>query len=158
VSNADVGYRRKVLILPIIGILLFVIGSYQSVRFNQNLSRKYYWWSAIRLDRDPLNHHPYSAPECNPETTNCGAELDFLWVDPGPGTRIFETSAAPAFLLGVFLTHLLGRFGISELLTFIIVMPLLIFAWYYFVAWASGRALNRWRSRSAAQGGLKRSL
>ncbi len=150
VSNRNVPRSRSVLILPILGVVLFVIGSYQSVRLNQNLSHKYFWWSAIRLDRDPLNHHPYIAPQCNPETTNCGAELNFVWVDPGPGTRVFSSSATPAFLLGVFLAHLLGHVGISELLTFILAMPPLIFAWYYFVAWACGRALNRWRSNAAS--------
>jgi ABC-type spermidine/putrescine transport system permease subunit II len=39
-------------------------------------------------------------------------------------------SALPAFLIGSLAAYGLGRFGVSEVLSFMISMPLLIFAWY----------------------------
>jgi hypothetical protein len=50
-------------------------------------------------------------------------------------------SALPAFVIGLFITFGLGRFGISEVLSYMISMPLLISAWFYFVGWL----VDRWR-------------
>lgn len=49
--------------------------------------------------------------------------------------------ALPAFVIGLFITFGLGRFGISEVLSYMISMPLLISAWFYFIGWI----IDRWR-------------
>jgi hypothetical protein len=58
-----------------------------------------------------------------------------VWVDPGYLQVALIESALPAFLLGAVFVNALGRLGISEVTTFMVSMPPLIFAWYYFVAW-----------------------
>jgi hypothetical protein len=49
--------------------------------------------------------------------------------------------ALPAFAIGLFITFGLGKFGISEVLSFMISMPLLVSTWFYFVGWL----IDRWR-------------
>jgi high-affinity Fe2+/Pb2+ permease len=58
-------------------------------------------------------------------------------------------SVLPAFVIGLFITFGLGRFGISEVLSYMISMLLLISASFYFAGWL----VDRWRfkrSRVAA--------
>jgi hypothetical protein len=52
-------------------------------------------------------------------------------------------SALPAFVVGEFAVHGLGRMGISQVSSFMFLMPVLIFAWYYFIGWL----LDRWISK-----------
>ncbi|MGB9465504.1 MAG: hypothetical protein WBR10_10350 [Candidatus Acidiferrum sp.] len=49
-------------------------------------------------------------------------------------------SAIPAFVVEAVVIGGLGRIGINEIWGFMISMPLLIFAWYYFVGWL----IDRW--------------
>jgi high-affinity Fe2+/Pb2+ permease len=55
--------------------------------------------------------------------------------------RLFALAALPAFVIGLFITFGLGTFGINEVLSYMISMPLLISAWFYFVGWL----IDRWR-------------
>jgi ABC-type amino acid transport system permease subunit len=64
-------------------------------------------------------------------------------------TRLLEITALPAFVSTLGITESLGKAGMNQIKTFMIFAPLLIFAWYYFVAWALGRALSRWRHRQS---------
>ena len=115
---------------------MFALGSYQSVRLNQILSwHKYYYWSVIRLDRDPLNRWSNTLAICNSQGSDCKVEFDYIRINPGPVAKAFMTSAFPAFFAGTALSHALGWFGISELLTFMITVPVFIFAWYYLLSW-----------------------
>jgi hypothetical protein len=50
-------------------------------------------------------------------------------------------SAFPAFVFGGVIVRSLGRLGISEVSSFMVLMPLLISAWFYFVGWL----VDRWR-------------
>jgi hypothetical protein len=126
-------------ILPLIGLLLFAIGSYASLRFNRLThpnSHKYFWWSSIRLDSDPLNRHP-DRPVCDPveaSSAPCWEHVS-LWVDPGGLAEAFMISALPAFLTGKALAGGLGHLGISEVKTFMLCTPVLVSVWYYFLAW-----------------------
>jgi hypothetical protein len=56
-------------------------------------------------------------------------------VDSGVLARALIFSAIPAFLLGPLITVELGRLGISEVLTFMVSMPLLIGSWFYLLGW-----------------------
>lgn len=69
-----------------------------------------------------------------------------VWVDPGWLARCHVLSALPAFVVGVGIVRGLGRLGVSEVISFMISMPLLIFAWFYFVGWL----LDRWRQKRRA--------
>jgi hypothetical protein len=54
-------------------------------------------------------------------------------------------SALPAFVVGGFAVSGLGRLGLSQVSSFMFLMPVFIFAWYYFVGWL----LDRWIRRLA---------
>jgi|SRR5438045_222583 len=136
---------RWSVILPIIGLILFVAVSYRSVRDNhkgQDEPTRYYWWSSLRLDTDPLNQHPTQAKPCENGERNCW-ELRRRWVTPALLDRFLIVSSLPAFLTGLAIVIGLSNFGIDEVLTFMVSMPILLFGWYYFVGWL----IERWISR-----------
>lgn len=139
-------------VLPIIGVLLFLGESYESVGMNRKAQTgRYFYWSSIRLDSDPLNRNPRPLKllPCEDQSENC-VELypGTIWgVEPGWLIKCFGLSALPAFLFGSVIVHSFGRFGISELQTFMISMPLLIVAWYYFVGWL----VDRWKYKRLRQ-------
>jgi hypothetical protein len=62
------------------------------------------------------------------------------WDAPELQVKILVLSALPAFLVGAFAVDVLGRLGISQVSSFMFLMPVLIFAWYYLVCWL----LDRW--------------
>jgi hypothetical protein len=141
--------NRKLLVLPLLGLLLFGVASYASYRFNQHTNiDKYYWWSSIRLDRDPLNRHPAVTRSCNLGDADCVQwEPLSIWVEPGGFTMVLMTSAFPAFFLGKAVAHAVGRLGVSEVTTFMISVPILMFAWYYFLIWSGLQIVARLRRR-----------
>jgi hypothetical protein len=133
--------------LPVIGLALFSAESYHSIRFNRETQRipsRYFWWSSLRLDSDPLNRHPKDATPCKNGEENCW-DLRDTWVDPAYLTRFQVLTAFPAFIVGGLAVGGLGKLGISEVSSFMFLMPVLIVAWYYFV----GRLLDRWIGRAS---------
>jgi len=143
------------LILPAVGLFLFAFGTYGSVRFNREIPpnlHRYFWWSSIRLDSDPLNTQTESSYSCDasPKEAPCWESVS-IWVDSGEFAKIFIICAFPAFLTGKVVVRGLGRIGISEVKTFMFAMPPLIFAWYYFVAWAFSQVATYWRARYSTQ-------
>ena len=74
-------------------------------------------------------------------------DTESRWVVAAPLAQLLVLSALPAFLLGIALGRALGRLGISQVSSFMALMPLLIFAWYYFV----GYLIDRWRHRRGRQ-------
>jgi hypothetical protein len=131
--------------LPIIGIILFSAVSYHSFRFNQEVQRppsRYFWWSDVRLDSDPANKRNWGATPCEDGKENCW-ELRSTWVDPSLLAQFLMLSALPAFVVGEFAVRALGRMGISQVASFMFLMPVLIFGWYYFIGWL----LDRWTSK-----------
>src|SRR5260370_42019216 len=107
-------------------------------------SGRYFWWSGIRLDSDPLNRHLKISAPCQDGKETCAKwELEQVWIDPGWIAIALVLSAFPAFLLGRLIVMGLGKAGISQVTTFMITMPVLIFAWYYFIGWL----LELWRSK-----------
>jgi hypothetical protein len=144
--------KRYQIILPILGLFLFCVGSYVDFRTEKEYplaSNRYFWWSSIRLDRDPLGH---SVPALNPrrnEDGNVGWDPPTKWVTPGPLANFLKYSALPAFALGAVVVGAVGRLGVSQVTSFMTVMPLLIAVWYYFVGWLIDRWLIRRPSHSA---------
>ncbi|HTM36142.1 MAG TPA: hypothetical protein VL156_05315 [Terriglobales bacterium] len=49
-------------------------------------------------------------------------------------------SALPAFVAAIAVARGLARVGVSELLSFMVAMPVLTVAWFYVVGWI----LDRW--------------
>ena len=132
------------LILPILGLSLFAFVGYGSFRnrvprpANSRYFGRYLWWSTVRLDSDTLNKHHRAPIRCkeNSPTEVC-FDLDDLQWDRSPEwqANVLIFSALPAFLVGAAIVELLGRFGVSQVSSFMVSMPLLLAAWYYFVGW-----------------------
>ena len=103
--------------------------------------RHHFWWSSFRLDSDPLNRRPEGSSHCK-EGSDCVGwdEADYPWVEHGWLSRTLLLSAFPAFLVGWIIVVGLRETGVSEVTSFMVSMPLLIIAWYYFV----GSLLDRW--------------
>jgi hypothetical protein len=133
------------LALPIVGLVLFGAETYHSVELNRRLYQspsKYFWWSSIRLDTDPLNKQqwPSMHPGCTSKGANCSAwDLRDVWVDPGLLVSGLMISALPAFVIGGLAVASLGPLGINKVVTFLAFMPLLVFAWFYFLGWLVDR-------------------
>jgi hypothetical protein len=136
--------------------MLFTSETYHSVRFNREIHQsphRYFWWSSIRLDSDPLKPRTSNAPSCAAETTNCTTwDLQQVWIDPGLLARSLMISALPAFLAGAVLVSAEAHFGVSQVSGFMISMPLLIFTWYYFIGWLVDRWWRRRSQRSQGTG------
>jgi len=139
------------IILPIVGLILFGGESYYSFRVNretQHTPSRYFWWSAIRLDSDPANKRHRTTTTCEGGKENCvNWDLADRWVDPGLPDRLLMLSALPAFVVGGFAVTGLGRLGISQVSSFLFLMPLLILAWYYFIGWL----VDRWTHKHLLQ-------
>jgi hypothetical protein len=130
---------RFSVILPVLGLLLFAAVSYRSMAANpeaQSVPNKYYWWSSLRLDTDPLNRHPQFANPCQNNQQNCSDwKPAYLDISPSGLDKLLIFSALPAFLAGAGLVIGLSKLGVDEVLTFMVSMPILLFAWFYLVGW-----------------------
>jgi hypothetical protein len=131
------------LALPVSGLILFAVLSYDSLRVNREVFNgrpsRYFWWSSIRLNSDPLNKHSAVPAACKDGIEDCTTwDPVYIWVDPGWMEKALVISAFPAFIVGAGLVGGLARVGISEVSTFTVSMPVLIFAWFYFVGWLVG--------------------
>jgi hypothetical protein len=126
-------------------VSLFGLLTYASLRVgNLNQLRhhdRYFWWGSVRLDSDPLNRHRMSKPCSEVSNDDCGSNPEFIWVDPGLIERALTLSAFPAFVLAISVAHGLAHLGVSELLSFMLAMPLGTLAWFYGVGWL----LDHWR-------------
>ncbi len=122
----------------------------QAYRLNAELrhpeTARLLWWGGIPLDRQPPNtHHKSDVTPGEPAWD--AASVDYFAPPPSALVRAFGFVALPAFLIGMAITGALGTYGVNEAATFLIVMPLLVVAWFYFLGWLIER---RRRKRSAS--------
>jgi hypothetical protein len=140
------------IVSPILGVLLFGLGSWSAFRFNRQAHMvRYFYWSSIALDSDPLSKTETDVASCSTSTQEALCwDPESIWVEPGWLAKSLMISAFPAFIAGLYIVHTLTRvgFGISEVKTFMVIMPVLIFGWYYLVALLVDRGL-KWRRASA---------
>lgn len=127
------------IILPTIGLLLFALEAWESNRewrIRPSPSR-YSWWASIQLDSDPRNRDPRSHDVSaeNRERWNGPIKI----VDPGYLAISSLISGLPAFVLTGLVVRVLSRIGVSQVWTFMISAPILLFAWYYFLGWLLDR-------------------
>lgn len=88
----------------------------------------------MRLDPDPLNRHQADASPCEPDTTDCFSwDLRSVWIDPGLLADTFVLLSIPAFVAVSVIVSGLGRFGVNEIWSFMLAMPICLSAWYYIV-------------------------
>lgn len=145
-------------VLPIVGILLFSLVSWQSFKVNreiqQHLPSKYFYWSAIRLDTDPANRRNWDVGKRRDGDENCGGwELRAIWVEPSLFGTFVLLIAFPAFVLGRLIVGLLGTEGINQLTSFMLLMPVLLLIWFWFVGWVFDRWIHRRSKRSVSTPG-----
>jgi len=138
---------RLSLILPAVGLLLFAMVTRSSVHNNEDLQHtphRFYWWSSLRLDTDPLNQHPKPPDRCKYDPEHCANwDLSSRHITPAWPDRVLVLSAFPAFLAGFAVAYGLGQRGTDEVLTFMVAMPMLLFTWYYVL----GAFLDHWLRR-----------
>jgi hypothetical protein len=109
----------------------------------QRIPSRYFWWASFRLDSDPLNRRAGIAGPCEGGSKNCGSwDLCAIYVDPGFLVEAFMLLSLPAVLVVELVVAELGRFGVNEIWSFMIAMPPLLFAWYYFVGTLIDRRKN----------------
>ena len=132
-----------------IGLILFAAVTYRSMPMNHHeriVPRRYYWWSSLRLDSDPLNKNPAPATPCPRGLENCSnGESPNVKIAPGWLEKLLVFSAFPAFLAGFAIVASLSKLGVDEVLTFFVSTPILLFGWYYLVGWL----IERWMDRRA---------
>lgn len=107
-----------------LGVVLFGAVSYHSYE-DQRPPNTDFHWSSIRLDRNPANK------PCQDGKENC-AQWDLTQLDSYVHKRmpdkILMVSAFPAFVVGGLAVQGLGKLGISQVSSFLPLMPILIFA------------------------------
>lgn len=145
VSNLGMRMRWRP-ILCISGLILFGLLTFGSMRANRELRKlqhdnRYFWWGSLRLDSDPLNKRLALKPCPQQSDEVCYGPLTDVWVTPGWIEKALILSAIPAFVLAMALVHGLAHLGVSELLSFMFSMPVLILVWFYTVGWL----LDRWQ-------------
>jgi hypothetical protein len=138
------------MILPLVGLALFGGATHESLHGHQyeKVHGQYFWWASIPLDTHQVVDVPSPAVPCKKTTEDCASWEPRAIADPGLLTRLLVLSAFPAFLVGMPFVRLLGRYAVSEVWAFFVLMPILITAWYC----AIGLLIDRWmyrRSRSA---------
>jgi hypothetical protein len=145
------------LLLPIFALLLFVGITLQSYRVQRETiaaSGRYFFWSTIRLDFDPLNRH-HQAPCANSQEPCVDWDISDAdgWgrVHPGRLEKVLILSALPAFLVGSLVVFGLGRIGVSEVTTFMLSMPLLICVWFYCIGLLVDRRAYRRSWKAVAE-------
>jgi hypothetical protein len=139
------------LILCLWGLVLFGLLTYASVLGNRELRHghpgRFFWWGSIRLDSDPLGKHSTLEPCRQVQSGDCAWDAVFITVDPGWLEKTLIISALPAFLLGRVFVQGLARLGVSELDSFMWMMPVLILVWFYGVGWL----LDRWQDARSSR-------
>jgi hypothetical protein len=131
--------RRWQVVLPIVGLILFSAITVHSVRYhlsNFRSGHRYFWWGAERLDKTPGQNPPQvlTAPTpCNDRSVENCVEWnpEHIWIEPGLFERVLIIAALPAFALGAAIVSGLSRFGVSQVTSFFVSMPVLIFLWFY---------------------------
>jgi hypothetical protein len=96
---------RWSLVLPASGLILFAALSCHSLGVNREVFKsrpsRYFWWSSIRLDSDPLSKHPMvPTTTCQDENKDCSTwDPVYIWVDPGLGGEHWWFQHFPHLLL-----------------------------------------------------------
>jgi len=140
---------RLKIVLPLIGLFIFSAATYHSFR-QRELERtpnKYFWWSSIRLDTDPANKRD-SDTTFYKDAQGLTWELRDRWVYPSLLEQFLMLSAFPAFLTGWLAVIGLGKLGVCQVSSFMLVMPVTIFGWYYFIGWLLDSGIRKWSRRS----------
>jgi hypothetical protein len=64
-----------------------------------------------------------------------------IWIEPSLMEEALVLTAIPAFIVGDVVVHGFARLGISEVTTFMAIMPVCITLWFFSLGWL----LDGWR-------------
>jgi hypothetical protein len=126
--------------------MLFALMTYASWDVHRQAHHRHlFFWGTIQLNSDPLNERDVVPVRCTGGNEPCVpfSHPIVIWVHPGLLEYILRLAALPAFIVGMAIVRGLGPLGVSEITSFMTAMPLLIFAWFYFVDWL----LDRWSTK-----------
>lgn len=133
------------IVLPVLGLSLFggITRAALEGRQMEKVHGQYFWWASI-----PLDTHRIDPKQNTVDRRTQIGEGRASWdprviEDRGLPTRLMLVSAFPAFFIGIACVRILGRLGVSDVSTFLVLMPLLIAAWYYLI----GAVIDRWAYR-----------
>jgi hypothetical protein len=99
--------KRWRVVLPVIGIILFSVVSYHSLRVDRETPSRYFWWSSIRLDSDPSNRRNWGAVPCQDSKETAGNS------EPNGLTLVFSNNSS--YYLHFPHSPLVGSlYGVSE--------------------------------------------
>ena len=148
-------WKRWSVILPIYGLTLFTVITVHSIRaapeHSSSLVKDYYWWGTTRLDPDPLNKHPHGTaivPRASAQAC-LGWYPAELWDESGIVDKALLITAIPPFVAEAPLLIASAKLGINQIPIFFVTMPILLFAWFYFLGWALDRLRYKRFLRSA---------
>lgn len=144
IRDMRIGFRH---FLPAVGLSFFCLLTYQDVKVDRTIHRhpnRYFYWSGLRLDRDPLNRNTQFVRPCPEGDPGC-VEWDLLEMhtDPGWALRSLILTGFPAFLAAGAVVYISAKLGISGLSSFMASMPSFLVAWYYFLGWLIDRAITK---------------
>jgi hypothetical protein len=136
-------------VLPIFGLFLFALQTYGSFRLHHQfrvVSDRYFYWSAIRLDSRPgqSDHQRSGTYQSDSHDQQAGLRA-WDWANSSRIGRALMVIAAPAFAICGILVSALAQIGISEVPTFVILLPTLQCVWLYFVGLLIQKLLHRKR-------------
>jgi hypothetical protein len=135
--------------LPIFGLFLFALQTYGSFQLHRQfrvVSDRYFYWSAIRLDsRSGQSDHQRSGTYQSDSHDEQAGLREWDWANSSPIGRALMVIAAPAFAICGILVSALAQIGISEVPTFMILLPTLQCVWLYFVGLLIQKLLHRKR-------------
>ena len=136
--------RRWQLILPVISLVLFGGVTHESLegRRYEKVHGLYFWWASIPLDTHDVDQDPSASGPCRAAENNCVSWEPRAIADPSWLTRALILSDFPAFVVGMPLVRILGCHGISEVWSFMILIPLLITAWSYAIGLLIDRRMH----------------
>ena len=106
------------------------------------MNNRYLLWGTIILDSDPLNQHSSDLTGCDNQKDCVQWDPRTMWFQMRSKIQILTLTGLPTFVAGIFIVQNLARLGVSEVKSFMILMPILLFAWYYFIGWLIDRRRN----------------
>ena len=107
---------------------------------------RYFYWGKARLDPDPLGKDfkriPLVMQPCANDPEHCVEfNAEYINSELSPLEKLFDFSALPTLAVEIVILEGSRRLGVNQVWTFMVSMPLLVFAWFYFL----GRLIDRWR-------------
>ena len=144
--------RRWRILLPIIALCWFGLGTFGAVKRNREWKFKHvFYWSFIRLDRRPgLPKEPVVPQPCPDKTNDCIEmpwQPETVWVEPGPVGMAGFYTGLPVFVVEAGILALAARLNVDQVPVFFVSAPLLLIGWFYFVGWL----IDRWRQKRMAR-------